>query len=117
MPTQDAPWSADRLASLARTAAEADRTVASQCAADLAKVVSSAHAAVGDDFPDDLLTQLEGTLISDAAGADEPAATLGGETVASRFPRLVGLTGSRLRTVVRLLLGLHGRSGRLGGSS
>ena len=68
MPTQNAPWSADRLANLARVAAEADRAESSERGADLARLVSGAHAAVGDDFPDDLLTQLEGAFASSNGG-------------------------------------------------
>ena len=79
MPTQNAPWSPDRLANLARVAAEADRAETSQHGADLAQIVSGAHAAVGDDFPDDLLTQLEGAFASSNGGGQDAgsAATLG----------------------------------------
>lgn len=80
MPTQDAPWTADRLANLARAAAEVDRTVSSDCADDLALVVSGAHAAVGDDFPEGLLTQLEGTLASGNGSDDGEAAAKVGAT-------------------------------------
>lgn len=79
MPTYEVPWSAERFASLARAASEAERFAHGEADGELARVVSGAHAAVGDDLPDELLRQIEAGFAKAAPKAADTAPKLGGE--------------------------------------